>query len=178
MDVFDIFRQRKSVRSYAKTPVSEEVLEKILEAAGLAPSAINIQPWHFVVVRDEEKRIRIARGCKYGKFIAESPVVIVGCGNKKASPKWYVVDTTIALEHLVLAATGLKLGTCWIGSFDNDDLREILVLPIEYEIVALIALGYQRKKIDSMAEILRVARPRKKLEEIVSREIYGGKTRR
>ena len=129
VDIFDAIRQRKSVRSYAPTPVSEKVLVRILEAARLAPSAVNFQPWHFVVVEDQGKRIRIAGGCKYGKFITESPVVIVGCGNKKGSPKWHVVDTTIALEHLVLAATTLELGTCWIGSFDNEDLREMLMLP-------------------------------------------------
>ncbi len=170
VDIFDAIRQRSSVRSYAPTPVSEEVIVRILEAARLAPSAANIQPWHFIVVEDKEKRTRIAGGCRYGKFIAESPVVIVGCGNKKVSPKWHVVDTTIALEHLVLAATALELGTCWIGSFDNDDLREMLMLPQEYEIVALIALGYPREKTKPMADNLRVGRPRKKLEEIVSRE--------
>jgi nitroreductase len=175
VDVFDAIRQRKSVRSYAHTPVSEEVLVRILEAARLAPSAINIQPWHFVVVKDQEKRARIARECRYGKFITESPVLIVGCGNKKASPKWHVVDTTIALEHLVLAATASGLGTCWIGSFDNDDLREMLMLPEEYDIVALIALGYPREKIDAMSKNLRVVRPRKSLEEIVSRGTYGSK---
>jgi len=177
LDIFDTIRQRKSLRSYASTPVSEEVLVRILEAARLAPSAVNFQPWHFVVVEDQRKRTRIAGGCKYGKFIAESPVVIVGCGNKKVSPKWHIVDTTIALEHLVLAATALELGTCWIGSFDSGDLREMLTLPQEYEIVALVALGYPREKTKPVAESLPVGRRRKKLEEIVSRETYGGKTR-
>jgi len=177
VDIFDAIRERNSVRSYALTPVSDEVLVRILEAARLAPSAANIQPWHFIVVEDKEKRTRIAGGCRYGKFITESPVVIVGCGNKKVSPKWHVVDTTIALEHLVLAATTLELGTCWIGSFDNEDLREMLMLPQEYEIVALIALGYPREKTKTMADNLRVGKPRKKLEEIASRETYGGKTR-
>ena len=169
VDLFDAIRQRKSVRSYAPTPVSEKVLVRILEAARLAPSADNIQPWHFVVVRDKEKRTRIAGGCKWGKFITESPVVIIGCGNKKASPDWYVVDTSIALEHLVLAATASELGTCWIGDFDSEDLRKMLMLPEEYEIVALIALGYAHDK------TVAVARPTKNLEEIVSRGTYGSK---
>jgi len=173
LDIFDAVRQRKSVRSYASTPVPEEVLVKVLEAARFAPSAVNVQPWHFIVVRDEEKRAKIAKGCKYGKFLAESPVVIVGCGNKKASPTWYVVDTSIAIEHLILAATALELGTCWIGSFNNEDIHEIVTLPEEYEVIALIALGYPREKMNTLAKVLHVIRPRKKLEEIASRETYG-----
>jgi nitroreductase len=96
-------------------------------------------------------------------------VVIIGCGNKKASPDWYVVDTSIALEHLVLAATASGLGTCWIGDFDSEDLRRMLMLPEEYKIVALIALGYPHDK------TVAVARPTKGLEEIVSRGTYGSK---
>ncbi len=173
MDIFDTIRQRKSVRSYVSTPIPEDVLVKVLEAARLAPSAANLQPWHFIIVRDKDKRVSIAKACKYGKFLAESPVVIVGCGNKKTSPKWYAVDTTIALEHMVLAATALALGTCWIGSFNNEDIRKILMLPDEYEIVALIALGYSCDKIDPLARIVHTVRPRKKLEEIISLESYG-----
>ncbi len=177
MDIFDAIAQRKSVRSFATTLVPEDILVKILESARLAPSAANVQPWHFIVVRDEERRVKIAKGCKYGKFLAESPVVIVGCGNKKASPKWYVVDTSIALEHLVLAATALELGTCWIGSFNNEEIREILMLPEEFEVIALIALGHPRERVNPLAKILHVIRPRKKLEEIVSRETFGGGNR-
>jgi nitroreductase len=173
VDIFDAITQRKSVRSYATTPVPEDPLVKVLEAARFAPSAANMQPWHFIVVRDEERRVKIAKGCKYGKFLAESPVVVVGCGNKKTSPKWYVVDTSIALEHLVLAATALELGTCWIGSFNNEEIRKILMLPEEFEVIALIAVGYPRKRTNPLAKVLHVTRPRKKLEEIVSHETYG-----
>ena len=173
LDVLGTITKRKSVRSYAPTPIPEEVLVKVLEAARLTPSAGNIQPWHFIIVEDEDKRARIAKGCRYGRFLAESPVVIVACGDKKASLHWYAVDTAIALEHLVLAATALGLGTCWVGSFDQEDIREMLKLPEKFEVVALMALGYPRRKIDILAKILHVVRPKKKLEKIVSLETYG-----
>jgi len=175
LDVFETFQKRKSVRSYVQTPVPDEVLVKVLDAARLAPSAGNIQPWHFIIVRDEEKRTRIAKGCRYGRFLDESPVVIVACGDRKASPRWYIVDTSIALEHVVLAATALGLGTCWIGMFNKEDIRETLKLPENFEIIALMALGYPGEKLDLGARILHAVRPKKKLEDIVSPEIYGEK---
>jgi len=112
LDVFEAIQKRKSVRSYKPTPVPVDVLWRVLEAARLAPSAGSVQPWHFIVVMDPDKRRKIARGCRFGRFLAESPVVIVACGNQKASPRWYAIDTCIAVENLVLAATGEGLGTC------------------------------------------------------------------
>lgn len=175
MDVFETIRKRKSVRSYAPTLVPDEVLFKVLDAARLAPSAMNRQPWHFFFVKDKDKRARIAEGCKYGKCLAESPVVIVACGNKKASPRWYVIDTAIALEHLVLAATALGLGTCWIGMFNQEDIREMLRITEDFEVVALAALGYPHEKVDLPAKILHAVRPRKNLEDLASIEIHGEK---
>lgn len=173
MDFFETIRKRKSVRSYLQTPISKQMLVKILDAARLAPSAINKQPWHFIIVEDKDKRAQIAKGCGYGKFLAESPVIIVGCGDKRASPDWHVVDTTTALEHIVLAATALDLGTCWIGSFDEEEVREMLRIPERLEIIALIALGYPRKTFDLLAKIVHLLRPRKKLKDIISLEAYG-----
>ena len=173
MDVFETIRKRKSVRSYEPKPVPDEVLKQVLDAARLAPSAGNAQPWHFIIVGDEDNRARIAEGCRYGRFLAESPVAIVACGDKKASPHWYAIDTAIALEHLVLAATALGLGTCWVGAFNQETIREMLKLPEKFDIVALMALGYQRKKLDLLAKILHMIRRRKKLEDIASLENYG-----
>jgi len=175
LDFFETVTKRRSVRSYEQTPVPDEVLVEVLGAARLAPSAGNKQPWHFIVVKDEDKRARIAKGCRYGKFLSEAPVVIIACGDKKASPRWYAVDTSIALEHLVLAATALKLGTCWIGSFKREEIREMLKVPENLEIVALMALGYPRKNIDLMVKVFHAVRRKKKLEKIISSEIYGEK---
>lgn len=144
-----------------------------MDAARLAPSAAGKQPWHFIIVKEEDKRVRIAKGCRYGRFLAESPVVIVACGDKKASPHWYTVDTAIALEHTALAATALGLGTCWIGAFNQEDIREILRIPERFEVVALMALGYPHGKLDLLAMILHFVRPKKKLKNILSLEVYG-----
>lgn len=173
MEVFEAIQKRKSVRSYAPTPVPIEKLKQVLDAARLAPSAGNVQPWRFILVLDSQKRRKIARGCRYGHFLDESPVVIVGCGNQKASPRWYAIDTCIALENLVLAATGEGLGTCWIGAFNERAIREMLKIPSHLKVVALLALGYSREKLDISAKFAHLIRPRKKLENIVFLEEYG-----
>lgn len=173
MDVFNAFRKRKSVRSYESDPVTDEDLVTLLEGARLAPSASNIQPWHFIIIKDNKTRAKIAKGCKYGRFLSESPVVIIACGNKQASSQWYAIDTAIALEHVVLGATALGLGTCWIGMFHAQEIRTMVNLPSHFEIIALLALGYPRAKTDLWAKILHLIRPRKKLPDILSREQYG-----
>ena len=175
MDVFEAIQKRKSVRSYESTPVPVEKLRKVLEAARLAPSAGNAQPWQFIVVTDSDKRKKIAKGCRFGRFLAESPVVIVGCGNQKASPSWHAIDTCIAMENLVLAATGEGLGTCWIGTFNEKDIKEMLKIPSHLKVVALLALGYPKKKLDILAKIVHLLRPKKKLEKIAYLEEYGKK---
>lgn len=175
MDVFEAIQKRKSVRSYKPTPVPVDKLKKILEAARLAPSAGNTQPWHFIVVTDPDKRRKIARGCRFGRFLAESPVVIVGCGDQRASPRWYAIDTCIAMENLVLAATGEGFGTCWIGFFNEKEIKEMLKIPSRLEVVALLALGYPREKLDISAKLAHLIRPRKKLKNIVHVEEYGKK---
>jgi len=174
MDVFGAIQTRRSVRAYEPTPVPKEKLNKILEAARLAPSAENIQPWHFIVITNPSKRERLAKA-PFAGFLKEAPVVIVGCGNQRASPRWFMVDVAIAMQNMVLAATAEGLGTCWIGSFNEKEVREMLKIPGEYRIVALLALGYPRKKIDIQGAILHTIRRRKKLEEIISFEEFGRK---
>ena len=175
MDVFEAIKRRRSVRSYESTPVPIEKLRKVLEAARLAPSAGNVQPWQFIVVIDSDKRRKIAKGCRFGRFLAEAPVVIVGCGDHRASPRWYAIETCIAMENLVLAATGEGLGTCWIGFFNEEEIREMLKIPNRLKVVALLALGYPREKLDISAKIAHLIRPRKKLEKIAHLEEYGKK---
>jgi nitroreductase len=172
MDVFEAVKIRRSIRAYKSTPVSKEKLEKILEAARLAPSANNIQPWHFIVVTDPEKRAKLAKA-PFAGFLKEAPVVIVGCGDQKASPKWFMVDVAIAMQNMVLTATSEGLGTCWVGSFNEDQVREMLKIPENYRVVALLALGYPREKIDLQGKMFHLVRRRKKLERIVSFEEFG-----
>ena len=175
MEVFEAIQKRKSIRSYEPTPIPGEKLNKVLEAARLAPSAGNIQPWRFIVVLDLQKRRKIAKGCRFGHFLDESPVVIVGCGDQKASPHWYAIDTCIAMQNLVLAATGEGFGTCWIGAFNEKTIREMLKIPNHLKVVALLALGYSREKLNISAKLAHFMRPRKKLDRIVYLEEYGEK---
>jgi len=172
MKVFEAIQKRHSVRSYLSDEVSGGKLEEILEAARLAPSAGNIQPWHFVVVTDQQMRKKLSKG-RYAKFLVESPVVLVGCGDRKASPNWYAVDTTIAMQNMVLTATSEGLGTCWIGSFNENQVKKLLNIPERFRVIALLALGYRRKTRELTSKVLHFFRRKKKIEKIVSLEKFG-----
>ncbi len=172
MEVFEAIQKRKSVRKYAATPVPRDILEKVLEAARLAPSAGNIQPWHFIVVTDAAKRKILSRG-RYAKFLKESPVVVVLCGKVKSSPNWYAVDVALAGENLVLAATAEGLGTCWVGSFDERSVKDLLGVPGDLRVVALLAVGYAVGDAGLGQRLFHLVRRRKRLEEVVSWEVYG-----
>jgi nitroreductase len=171
MNVFEAKKARRSVRSYTPDPVPDEVLWKLLESARLAPSAKNYQLWRFIVVRTQEARDRIARGGMFARFVDEVPVVIVACGD--TSSRFYVHDTCIALEHLVLTATGEGLGSCWIGSFDEEDLRELLGIPERFRVVALVSIGYSTEKRDLGRSFLHLFRSTKRLEEDAFLESFG-----
>jgi len=173
MDVFEAVQKRRSIRAYYSTPIPNDKLERILEAARLAPSAGNVQPWHFIVVEDREKRKKLAKGGRYARFLKESPIVIVGCGDQKASRGWYIVDVAIAMQNMVLTATGEGLGTCWIGSFTENQVKEMLKIPENFRVVALLSIGYPREKPDILGKISHVVRRRKRLGRIVSFEEYG-----
>ncbi|MEM2908229.1 MAG: nitroreductase family protein [Candidatus Hadarchaeales archaeon] len=173
MEVLEAIRVRKSSRAYSPAPVPKEKLEKILEAARLAPSAENKQPWYFVVVTDPKHKKQIAKSGRFARFLAECPLVIVGCADCKASPKWYAIDTAIAMQNMVLAATSEGLGTCWVGSFDEELVKSLLKIPDHYKVVALLAVGYPKKKFDLLGRIMHLIRRRKKLQDIVGLEEYG-----
>jgi len=174
LDVFETIQLRRSVRAFDSRPIPDEILLKILESARWAPSAINYQPWHFIVVTDAEKR-EILSQARFAKVLRESPVVIVGCGDQKKSPKWHVIDVAIAMQNMILTATAEGLGSCWIGSFHEDEVKSLLNIPENYKIIALMALGYPRKTFDIIGK-LAGSRRRKDLETITSFEEFG-KTR-
>ena len=171
MKVFEAVQSRRSIRAYEPRPVPEDVLSRILEAGRLAPSANNRQPWHFIVVKDPEKKKVLSAG-KYAHFLVDTPVVVVGCGDAELSPRWYAVDVTIALQNMVLTATEEGLGTCWIGSFDEDPVRKCLNVPERYKVVAMLAMGYPKDKLDIGAFLVR-SKNRKALKEITSTEEFG-----
>jgi len=174
MDIYEAIKTRTSVRGYLPTAVEDEKLERILDAARLAPSGKNGQPWTFIVIKDAETRTELVEACKGQSFIAEAPVVIAVCGleelaYQKMGGYWnsLPVDIGISLEHLMLAAAAEGLGTCWIGAFIEEEVRAILEVPEHVKIVALTPVGYPKGE--------RVRGPRKQLAEIIRYERWGGK---
>jgi nitroreductase len=172
MDVYDAVQQRRSIRAYQEKPVEREKLEKIMEAARLAPSARNVEPWHFIVVTDKKKRNALSEGL-YAKFVIQAPVVIVACGDKKASPDWCEIDVGLAVENMVLTAVGEGLGTCCVGSFNEQHVKELLKIPANLEVLVMLVVGYSGEKLDLSSKILNLVRTRKTLSEIASEEEYG-----
>jgi Nitroreductase len=172
MDTLQAIQNRKSIRAYQDKAVPRELLERILEAGRLAPSARNIEPWHFIVVTDQEKRKALSKGM-YAKFVAGTPLVIVVCGDKKASSDWYAVDASLAAENMVLAAVSEGLGTCFVGSFDEADVKAVLGVPEDFEVIVMITVGYPQEKLDLSSKLLRLVRTRKIISEVASEEEFA-----
>ncbi len=147
MALLSTIQNRYSVRAYQPRPVEPEKLRTVLEAARLAPSARNMQDWHFVVVQAEETRQRLMVAANRQAFVGEAPVVIACC----ATNRDYVmrcgqatgpIDVAIAIDHMTLQAVEEGLGTCWIGSFYEDQVKSILNIPDEVRVIELLTLGY------------------------------------
>jgi nitroreductase len=149
MDFYEIARTRRSVRKYRPDPVPQNVLARVLDAARIAPSGSNRQPTRFIVVANEGTKQQLVPMCHDQAFIAAAPIVVVAVGRdiKYNRGEWMgrcamIVDVAIAVDHLTLAARAEGLGTCWIGSFNNDQLKEFFSLPEDVDVVALTPLGY------------------------------------
>lgn len=149
MSLVDVILSRRSIRQYDDKDIPKDVLDKILEAGRQSPSAANRQPYQFVVVTESEIKKELS-GLVSG-FLKNAPVVIVGCANTKAllTGKWAVIDTTIALENMVLAAWSLGVGSCWIGAFNEQKVKNALQIPEKWKVVALISLGYPAENPES-----------------------------
>ncbi|OPY49396.1 MAG: nitroreductase A [Methanosaeta sp. PtaU1.Bin060] len=146
MDLMEAIRGRRSIRSFLDRPVEDEKLQAVLEAGRLAPSARNMQDWRFIVVKDEPTRHRLAEAARKQAFVGQAPVVIAACGTSDlvmtCGQPAYAIDVAIAVDHMTLAAFSLGLGTCWIGAFYEDQVKEILGVPESARVVALLPLGY------------------------------------
>jgi nitroreductase len=148
MDILEAIKTRKSVRDYREDPVSENSVNKIMEAARLAPSAHNAQNYKFVVVRDRKKVKELAKAANQS-FIEKAPVVIVGVSlkpdvNMSSGVPAYSLDLGIALDHMTLEAVEQGLGTCWIGAFYQEEVKEVLGIPQNYKVAAMLTLGVPR----------------------------------
>jgi len=143
MSLLDVILSRRSIRRYENKDISEEVLQQILETGRQAPSAANRQPIHFVVVNDHDT-LKILCDTLFSRFVKYAPVAIVGCADIKSllTGKWAIVDTTIAMQNMVIAAWTLGIGSCWIGACDEEKVKELLKIPDKWKVVALVTLGY------------------------------------
>lgn len=150
MELFEAIRGRRSIRSYGRGDFPEDDLKAILEAAICAPSAGNLQPWEFVIVKDNERKRALAEAAYGQDFITEAPVVIVVCANRTRSASRYkergrslysIQDTAAAIQNILLAAYALGYGSCWVGAFDEEKAARIVHTPPEVRPVAIIPVG-------------------------------------
>ncbi len=147
MDVFTAINRRRSVRAYKAAEIEEEKLKRILEAARLSPSASNRQDWKFIVVKNMETRKKLAKAAFGQSFVGEAPVVIVACGTEPKTvmacgQPTHTVDVSIACAFMILEAYELGLGTCWVGAFNEGEVKKVLKIPEPVRVVAVIPLGY------------------------------------
>lgn len=168
MDVFEVIRTRRSIRNYLDKPVEKDKLMRVLEAARLAPSAGNRQPWDFIVVTDPKIKEKLKSAYPRDWF-SSAPVIIVACASpskawvRKDGEEYWKMDVAIAMQNLILAAWAEDLGTCWIGAFDEHETRRILNIPQEVRVVAMTPLGYPAEEKEPVTD-------RKPLSEIVHYE--------
>ncbi len=171
MTFLDLAKSRFSLRKYKPKPVKEEDLNYVLEAGRVAPSAVNYQPWHFLVLQEKESLEKIHQ-CYHREWFRDAPAVIVLLGNhkqgwKRADGKDHTdIDIAIAADHMTLAAVDRGMGTCWVCNFDQKKTVDLFNIPDHLEPVVFLPLGYPNTETDPE----RHTKLRKPLSEIVSFE--------
>lgn len=173
---------RRSIRKYDPTrAITDEMIEKVIESARIAPSGSNTQPWHFIVIKSDDMREKVAKVSHDQKWMMTAPVFIACIADIRSrigedvpltldenSPepelKQIIRDTAIGVEHLVLEAESLGLGTCWVAWFTQDEIRPVMNIPADKYVVGIITLGYAAEAPGQ--------RPRKSYEEIVHYEVW------
>ncbi|MFQ6053761.1 MAG: nitroreductase family protein [Candidatus Bathyarchaeia archaeon] len=173
MRIPDVIRDRRSVRAFSGGDLSDDDVETLVEAACLAPSAGNRQPWEFVVVRKPENKGRLAEAAYGQSFVAEAPVVFVVCADPGRSASRYgrrgvelycLQDTAAAVENLLLTAVANGLGGCWVGAFDESRVKEIIGAPGGVRPVAIVPVGHPHRTPPP--------RPRRSPSEVIHRERF------
>ena len=150
MDVFDAINTRRSIRSYTDQPVSDEMVQDIIKAGMLAPSAGNQRPWHFIVIRDQELLANVPDFHPYAKMVTKAPVSILVCGapEDKKWPDFWPQDCSAALQNMLLAARGLGLGTVWAGIYPLEErivaTRNLFGIPENVIPFAIMPIGWPK----------------------------------
>jgi nitroreductase len=175
MDLFEVIKKRRSIREFKPQPVADKDLRRILEAGLLAPSGANLQPWQFLVIRSRKTKEALATASNNQRFIADADIVVVALGELRSGGNLpyklsstripHIQDPMIAVEHMILAATALGYGTCWIGAFNQDEIKNILKIPDKLVVVALFPIGVPDESPPQ--------RPRKSFKEVFFKESYG-----
>lgn len=165
MDLFETVEKRRSIRKFRPNPIPDKDLKKILEAGRLAPSGGNRQPWSFIVVRKPETKKKLAAVANLQQFIADADTVLIALGDPAVSKSLYKQDPMIAIEHMVLASTALGYGTCWIGAFNENDVKEIAKVPENMTVIALLPIGVPDENPPP--------KPRRAFKEVFFKESYG-----
>jgi len=176
MKLIDIAKTRYSCRSYKPDEVEDDKLMQVLTAIRVAPSAVNFQPWHFIVIKNSENKAKVYESYQRD-WLKTAPLIIIACGDhlkswKRSDGKEHLdIDISIAVDHLMLQATELGLATCWICNFNSNVLKHNLNLPENIEPVVIIPLGYPNDKSDPDRHDVK----RKSLKEIVHWENFNSK---
>jgi len=172
---------RRSIRKYSNKPIEDEKINALLESARLAPSGNNTQPWHYIIVKSEEMRLKVVEASHNQKWMLTAPVFIVCVADVRCrikedidvylddnSPqdevKRIIRDTSISVGYMLLEANSLGLGVCWVAEFTQEEIRPVLSIPSDKYVVGVITVGYPNETPK--------ARPRKKLEDIVHYECW------
>jgi nitroreductase len=178
MEFTAVVQKRISSRSFLDKPVEEKKIDYILDCARLAPSWANKQCWKFIVINEKKTIEHIAKTTIVNRWLKTAPTLIVACGDTSQSTEtndinYYLVDVAIAMEHLILAATNVDLGTCWIVGFDETKVKELLGIPKRIKVIALTPVGYPAEKetiVGKTTKVLTRPTKRKSLLEIVKYE--------
>ncbi|MFQ5924363.1 MAG: nitroreductase family protein [Dehalococcoidia bacterium] len=168
MDILEIIRTRRSIRKYEPEPISEEEINKILEAGRWAPSAGNSQPWRFIVLRSEEMKKKLADTLTWGRFLSQAPLGIAVTVNPRASSH-PVEDGAAATQNMLLEAHSLGLGACWIGTYgsgNEESAKKVLNVPQDDRLLSVIAIGHPAESRQGT---------RRKLDEVTFTDRYGSR---
>jgi nitroreductase len=173
MDLLEIIKNRRSIRKFKKQDVTQDITEKLLEAARWAPSAGNVQPWAFVVASTQKMKQSLSTAAFGQKDVEEASIVFVVCADEKLAEQSYgargkslfcLQDTAAAVQNILLTAYSLGLGSCWVGAFKEDEVRQVIKAPKEMRPIALIPVGYPNEA--------PAARSRRPISEIMHKETF------
>ena len=176
MDVFKAIKTRRSIRAFTDKRVTDREVKKLIEAARWAPSAGNIQPWEFIIVKDPKVKHGLCEAALNQTLIEEASVVIVVCADPTRSSKRYgsrginlycLQDTAAASQNILLTAHAAGLAACWVGAFNEEAAKRVLSVPDELRPIAIIPVGHPAEKPR--------ARPRRHLDEVTHHETFSPK---